>query len=211
MPSHKFTGFTIIELLIGLSIVVLLATITVFELGSARRGDELRTASRQLTADLRALQSRALSAKNIKTCDTGTDLAVCEYSESACGVNPCADDIPAAYGIHLVSGTSTYLLFADINPTAAIDYHYTGTGETYQTRTLLPLGGTDVVVDQIMSSSTVVAFADISFMRQNGTVRVYDPTTPPESAIVRVRIRHIRSNETLEIEINRITGRISTL
>ena len=211
MQSHKPKGFTIIELLIGLSIVVLLATITVFELGSARRGDELRTASRQLTADLRAMQARALSAKNLKTCDTGSALAVCEFGTAVCGVNPCDQDIPAAYGVHLVSGTSTYYLFADLNPPAAVDYHYTDAGEIYQSRTLLPLNGTDVVVDQIMSSSTVVASVDLSFMRQNGTLRVYDSTTPPESAIVRIRIRHIRSNDTMELEINRITGRISIL
>ncbi len=211
MRSIKLNGFTLIELLIGLSIVVLLATMTIFELGSAKRGDELRTATRQLTADIRAMQSRALSAKNLKTCDTGSDFAVCETSIISCGANSCEEDIPAAYGVHFETGTSTYSMFADINPAAAVDYHYTDSGEIYQSRTLMPLNGTDIVIDQIMSSSTSVAFVDITFMRQNGTVRIYDSTTPPESALVRIRIRHTRTNETMEIEINRITGRISTL
>ncbi|MDF1496586.1 MAG: prepilin-type N-terminal cleavage/methylation domain-containing protein [Patescibacteria group bacterium] len=211
MRFHKSNGFTIIELLIGLSIVVLLATITIFQLGSSRETGELRTAARQLTADIRAMQARALSAKNIKICDTGTNLAVCESSQVACGVNPCTDGIPAAYGLHLETSTSTYVLFADINPEASIDYHYTDAGEAYQIRSLMPLFGKDVVIDQIMSSTTSVTFADIAFMRQNGTARIYDITTPPESALLRIRIRHLKSNDTIEIEINRITGRISTL
>ncbi|MBD3281906.1 hypothetical protein GF391_04120 [Candidatus Uhrbacteria bacterium] len=213
MQSRKSSGFTIIEMLIGVSIVILLATVTVFELRSARRGDELRTAARQLVGDIRAMQSRALAAKNLKTCDTGgPDKAVCEIDESACGGNPCEDDIPAAYGVRLESGTSTYVMFADINPSAAVDYRYTDAAELFESRSILPLGSTDVVLDQIISgTSTSVTFADISFMRQNGVVRMYDTTVPPEPTLMRFRLRHTVSNQTMEIEVNRITGRVSIL
>jgi prepilin-type N-terminal cleavage/methylation domain-containing protein len=212
MRSHNQKGFTLIELLIGLSIVVLLATITVFELRSAKRGDELRTASRLVASDIRAMQSRALAAKNLKTCDTGTELAVCEFSQANCGGNPCSDDIPAAYGVHFVAGTSTYSMFADINPAAAADYHYTDIYEVYESRSILPLGSKEVILDQIISgTSTVVLVADVAFMRQSGSVRIYDSTVPPEPVLLRVRLRHLISNQTIEIEVNRITGRVSIL
>lgn len=212
MQYRKTSGFTIIEMLIGISIVVLLATITVFELRSTKRTDELNTAARQLVADIRGAQSRALAAKNIDTCDTGgADKAVCAISEAACSGNPCEADIPAAYGVHIESGTSTYILFADINPQAGIDYQYTDVKELYQTRSLLALGGEDVVIDQITSSSTSVTFADLAFMRQNGTVRFKADNTPPEPPLLLIRLRHIVSNQTAEIQINRITGRVSIL
>jgi len=212
MRSHNKQGFTLVELLISLSIIVLLATITVYELRSAARGDELRTATRQLAADIRAMQARALSAANVKTCTSGAAKAVCEFSTLACGGNPCDFDIPAAYGVHIVNSTSTYYMFAEINPVAGVDLRFTDNKETYESRSLVPLGSTSVIIDQITSAtSTLVAFADVSFMRQNGAVRIYDPTTPPEPAILRIRLLHTISGKTMEIEINRITGRISIL
>lgn len=212
MRSHNYKGFSAIELLIGLSIIVLLATITVVELRQARRGDELRTAARQLAGDIRAMQSRALSAKNLKTCDAGGGFAVCEASDAVCGGTPCDYSIPAAFGVHLVINTSTYAMFADINPAAGVDYHFTDSHEIMEYRSVLPLATDYVIIDQITStSSTPVPFADISFMRQNGTTRLYDDTVPPEPAIVKIRLLHTISNKTMEIEVNRVTGRISIL
>ncbi len=214
MQSHKQKGFTILELLISLSIIVLLATITVFELRSSRRTEELRTAARQVSGDLRAMQSRALSAKNLKTCTTPTaDLAVCEFSTIACGANPCAESIPSAYGIRFVSSDYRYTIFADINPSSGVDYRYSDAGEVYQMQSILPLETDYVIVDQITAGGAPVASADISFMRQSGTVRMFHPGVPPasEPGLIRIRLLHTITNQTTEIEINRITGRISIL
>lgn len=200
--------------MISLSIIVLLATIMVFELRDSRRTEELRTAARQVAADLRGMQSRALAAKNLKTCTTPTaGLAVCEYSTVVCGTNPCAESIPSAYGIRFTLNDYNYIMFADINPSAGVDYRYTNAGEIYETRSLVPLNTDYVIVDQITAQGTPVASADISFMRQSGATRIFHPGVPPdaEPGLIRIRILHTITNKTVEIEVNRVTGRISIL
>lgn len=214
MQSHKTKGFTILELLISLSIIVLLATITVFELRSSRRTEELRTAARRVSADLRGMQSRALSAKNLKTCTSPTaDLAVCEFSTAVCGANPCAESIPSAYGVVFTASSYQYTMFADINPSSGVDYRYSDAGEIYLQQSILPLETDYVIVDQITADGAPVASVDISFMRQSGTVRMFHPGVPPaaEPSLIRIRLLHTLTGSTAEIEINRITGRISIL
>lgn len=212
MRCHKQKAFTVIELLIGISIVVLLATITVFELRTSKRSDELKTATRQFAADLRAAQSNALAAKSVKACETAaSDLAVCEFDTASCGVNPCEDRIPAAYGVFVTTGTSTYSIFTDINPVSGTDFRYTDSGEVYESHNLLLLGSQDVVIEQIFSSSTAVASASVSFMRQNGKVRINNSATPPEPAIIRFILKHTITNKTAEVQVNSVTGRISIL
>ncbi len=214
MRFRKTKGFTILELLIGLSIIILLALVTVFELRNSRRTEELRTASRRITADLRGMQSRALSAKNLKTCVTPTaDLAVCEFSLTACESNPCAESIPSAYGVVFTKGSYKYTLFADINPSSGVDYRYSGVDEVYSSQSILPLETDYIIIDQIIADGNLVDSADISFMRQSGTVRMFHPGVPPavEPSLIRIRLLHTITNHTAEIEINRITGRISIL
>lgn len=212
MQYHKTKGFSVVELLISLGIIVILATITVFELRSTNRHDELNTAARQLAADIRAIQSRALAAADTKACDGGGFYAICEATTTACGVNPCETTIPASYGIFLQSGSSTYTLFADLNPIAALDGNLTDNSEALITRSLLSLNSTNVFIDDISTPlSSGVAYVNITFSRQYGAVNLNDPSTPPEPTIVSIRIRHTLSNDTKIIEVNRITGRVSIL
>ncbi len=212
MRCRKQKAFTVIELLIGISIVVLLATITVFELRTSKRSDELKTATRQFAADLRLAQSWALAAKSVEACETASsDLAVCEFGTAVCGGNPCEDKIPSAFGVYAAAGTSTYTIFVDINPMTGTDLRYTDSGEVYQKHNLLLLGSEDVILEQIYSSSTSVTSASVSFMRQNGKVRIHNSTTPPEPAIIRFILKHIVTSQTAEIQVNSVTGRISIL
>lgn len=200
------------ELLISLAIIVVLATITVFQIQSSNRNDELNTAARQLMADIRAMQNRALAAQDSMACDAGGFYSICEASTSTCGVNPCNTLIPDAYGIYLVSGSSTYSLFADLNPTGALDNKMTDGHERLTSRTLLGLGSEDIFIDDISTSlQSGVANAHIAFSRQYGIVTITDPTTPPEPNLITIRLRHSVSNNTIEIEVNRITGRVSIL
>jgi len=216
MRSHKLSGFSLAEMLIALSIVVLLSLLTVFELRNANQKDELRAAAAQLAADIRSVQAQALEAQNLKTCKPGTDQVVCENSTAACGASACQDYIPAGYGIYVHSASSSYVIFADVNP-AAQDYKYTNANEKIRERELL-VGTSDKVEIQSIetywpSMGVGPPWANISFVRQSGQAHIVDSMVPPqpEPYLVKILIRHKVSGESKYVEVNKITGRVSIL
>ncbi len=216
MRSRKLPGFSLAEMLVALSIVVLLSLLTVFSLRSANQKDELRAAAAQLASDLRSAQAQALEAQNIKTCKPGTENVVCENSSAACGASACQDAIPSGYGIWMHAASSSYVIFADVNP-ATQDYKYTSANEKIQERELL-LGTSDKVEIQSIetywpSMGAGPAWANVSFVRQSGQAHIVDVLVPPqpEPYLILIRIRHKVSGEYKDVEVNKITGRVSVL
>ena len=136
MQSRKLSGFTIAEMLIALAIVVLLSLISVFELSTSNQGEELRAAAGQLESDIRSAQSRALEAQSVKACPIGAEQAICENSDPGCAANTCKDTTPNGFGVYVAAGSSSYIIFADVNP-AALDYKYTNAKELFQNRDVL--------------------------------------------------------------------------
>ena len=216
MRSHNLSGFTVAEMLISLAIVILLALTAVFSLDSNQRTDELKTAARQLSADLGAQQAKAFSAHNIKICPSviGGENAVCENSTARCN-GLCATATVIAYGLHANVSSSTYTLFAEIFPSAAPDYVLTNSDESFLNRTLSPLGtSNNVVIDSIIRSPSMAVSStreDITFARQNGAVRLLDNTTSTPAIQVIIRLRHIKSGKTMDVQVDSVTGRISVL
>ena len=194
--------------MVSVAIVMLLALFAVTSLDSSKKTEELRTVARQLVSDVRSVQARALSAQNIKTCTTPLgDNAVCEDSAAVC-VGPCALANPGGFGIHFEANSSTYILFADVNADAP-NFKYTNTKENLVRRRLADTSQS-VIVEQVMVPASV-ANGDIVFLRQSATPHVYYPTMVAEPNTIVVRLKHTTSNATLDVEINRVTGRVSIL
>ena len=212
MHSRKLAGYSLPEMLIALAVLMLIALISVFGLNSASHSDELRTAARQISADIRSAQSRALEAQNVKACSTGVKQAVCENLNPGC-ISACQDAIPNAFGVYMMLASSTYQTFADINP-ATPDYMLTDQGEVIMTRSFLGLSS-DVKVDSItsfrVSGGSLQPWVDASFTRQSGTTHIIDPlvATLGEPSMARIVLRHAKSGQTITIEVNRVTGRVS--
>lgn len=189
----------------------------VVNLNSGKRTEQLSGAARQLVADIRGMQSRALSAGDIKTCLTGAGvMAVCENGTSLC-VDPatCAGRVPSAYGISVIttSPADEYILFAEVE-SSTFDYAYTDEHEKVMAKRIIPIGTQDVEIQAILTGKQVPLvsqpYGHISFQRQSGITRMVDDTGL-EPDIMVIRLRHNISNNTLDIEINRITGRVSIL
>ena len=90
-PSSK-AGFTIIELLVSLSIIVFLGAIVLFNIGQQRQRAALLHSGQRLTLDLRRTQNFALSAREFQI--TG---------------------VPCGWGIHFNGPNSAnYIIFADL-------------------------------------------------------------------------------------------------
>ncbi len=85
-------GFTLVEILVAISIIFLLSAILIPGYGMARDQFSLLRSALKLAQDLRRAQEMATSAKEFE------------------------GKIPPGYGIYLERGGKNYLLYADTNP-----------------------------------------------------------------------------------------------
>ncbi len=204
---HKRDGFTLIEVMVSVTIMGIIATIAFFSLTTSQRTDQLNTAARVVEADLRSAQSRALTAENIKTCTDNIGLKKsCEISTVGC-TDACVPAPPAGIGIRFVPGKDRYTTFAEVEPSTN-DWRYSGTREDVFTRVLAAAGAPNVIVSAVSGSST----ADIAFKRQNGSMVIdgcdlSQGTCTPVS--LTITLKHTKLNVTRTVSVNAITGRIS--
>lgn len=85
-------GFTIIEMLVVLAIIVIITGIVIFNIGGERQNSALLRSAQKLSLDLRRAQSFALSSKVFKTFG-----------------------VPCGWGVHFNGVDSTsYIIFADL-------------------------------------------------------------------------------------------------
>lgn len=85
-------GFTLIEMLVVLAIIVIITGIVIFNIGNERQNSALLRSAQKLSLDLRRAQSFALSSKVFKT-----------------------SGIPCGWGIHFNGvGSDSYVIFADL-------------------------------------------------------------------------------------------------
>lgn len=213
--SFKRQGFTLVELIISIAILALISVSTIFSLRRTREKDELNTAGRLLTADIRNIQARALAGRNVLTCDTVSGRRVCEPENTTPSVctGACESAPPSHFGIWFTSDEDGYILFADV---LTEDWRYDGPAEFLLLRNLNPLGGRKVVVSDIKTEFGPLETGHVAVGRQNGLVRIdacNDPgqpvCAPTEPKILQITLRHVMSDETLVVEINAVTGRVS--
>lgn len=209
----KRPGFSIYELMISVAILMLISTAAVVNLRATRMKDELNTAVRLVSADLRALQSRALSGSNINSCtDSDGKLGVCEMDASFCAgsSSACTPKPPYAVGAFLERNANNYRMFADVEPTKN-DWKYTDTSETFDIRYLERNGAPNVTISDLLIGGSSVNQINVAFQRQNGSMGIegcYAPCASPTS--LTITLKHKISSETKNIYLNSYTGRIST-
>lgn len=213
MRSCKAAGFTLAEMLVSLAIMILLAVTVVVNMNSGKRTEELRNAARQLAADIRSMQSRALAAGEVRACPKGAAIAVCENSRAIC-TSPadCKGTVPAVYGVMATTSATGYVLFAKVDP-GKVNYWMESVDEIVSVRPLVPVSTKDVEIQEIQvpgAMGPAPTVASIGFMRQSGSARIYDGTGV-EPGIINIILRHKVSGDPMTLEINRVTGRVSIL
>lgn len=206
---HKTKGFSFTEAMVSIAILGIIATIAVFDLRKSRQTDELNTAVRVVAADLRALQTRALTAANLKTCpDAGGITVVCEN-----GTSPCADPAqclpapPLAVGARFTTNQNAYDLFADVDP-SKYDVKETDATEVFFQRALDKSGAPNVTVQALSAGSP----SDVGFLRQNGNMQVNgcNPKIGCGAPLtLTVTFLHSQSGNTKAVFMDVNTGRIS--
>lgn len=208
-----------VELMISIVILVLISTATLFSLRSTRERDELNTAARLLASDIRNVQQRALTGRNVLSCDGPTGVKrVCGADaivEASCA-GPCAPSTPPRVGVSLAAGSETYDLFADVG---GADWRKTGDTEVFIRRNLNPIGGSKVEILRLAYEGLdlpPVPKADIAVGRQSGAMRIDacgDPglpaCAPTEPKGLVIELQHRTTGDTAVIEVNAVTGRVS--
>ncbi len=95
-------GFTLIEMLVVLAIIIIITGIVVFNVSTEKQNSALLRSAQKLSLDLRRAQNYALSSKGFKT-----DVAV-----------------PWGWGVHFFgAGSGNYVIFADRNNNQIYDYN----------------------------------------------------------------------------------------
>jgi len=90
--SKKGGGFTLIEILVVLTIIIIITGIFIFNVGIERQNSALLRSAQKLSLDLRRAQSFALSSKTYKT-----------------------SGFPCGWGVHFSGlGSTNYIIFADM-------------------------------------------------------------------------------------------------
>jgi len=115
MSKQNNKGFTLIEILVVLAIIIIITGIVIFNVGTERQNSALLRSSQKLSLDLRRAQSFALSSKTYKT-----------------------SGVPCGWGVHFNGlGSTNYIIFADMAAAADCsnrDFIRTGNGsEDFET------------------------------------------------------------------------------
>ncbi len=178
-------AFTMIELLVSISIIIMLTIMFVANYHSSNKRTDLIMTAQNLVANIHLAQNDAL------------------------GLVKYGGAVPAGgWGLHLSTATSTYILFADLNAPGTTDYM------SYQAVTegkinngarlvQLPPG---IVISKIQvsknNSSRSVAQADITFLPPDPQTNIYDSGTGATSTKLFIQLKETSNNSLKTVEVN---------
>lgn len=201
--NSQRSGFTLIEMLISLSIFAVVTAFVTANFRAGRQSDEIRLATQLVATAIRRAQTMAISGQTVPYCQGGTnDKGICPGGTNLeCGGGTCVREVPKGYGIHLTTvgtGASKAILFADTDGDKLFS-----TRETVRTDSITP--GPFVVASALDPVSAGSAL-DI----------VFEPPKPKiwfnasqSTGIASITLRHTTSGQTKNVTINIISGQIN--
>lgn len=207
------SAFTVIELLVSVSIVVLLSIAVVGDITRIRSQEELASSARELYSELRQVQSDALSALSVDTCELSGNKKTCMGSSPSCSSYGLSCGVlvsPTAFGVTLaLNGTSTSV-FADImNPPDAYET------ASYERMNFFPFatashGVNRVTISELLAGGAPVTAARVLFDRQSGTMHIHACASGScEVDTLLITLVQSETKMTRKVSCNAITGRIS--
>lgn len=160
------SGFTIVELLVSISVFVFITSIVVFGFRGAGRANDLRQSAAALVADVRRIQTLTQSRATVTLCRNQFPRKLCNSGPSDCNFGvPCDETVfpTGGYGLNAVASSSQYSIFADLatvtNPAGDGVYNANddviisaGTVTMPSGTRLLSLSKTDVTFDPVRAT-----------------------------------------------------------
>lgn len=178
--NSVFKGFTLIEMLVSISMIVVIATLFIANYRSANKRTDLIMAAQTLAADLHLAQNNSL------------------------GLVKYNGEVPAGgWGINFIDATNSYTMFADLNapddPSGYMDYD-AGEGEiNYGARvTVLP---PNIEISNIKTVAVPSeAYANVTFLPPDPQTNIYNGTATSSS--LEIELRETRNNTIKTIVVN---------
>jgi prepilin-type N-terminal cleavage/methylation domain-containing protein len=196
-------GFTLIEMLVSLSIFAVITSFVIANYRVGQQGDELRISAQLVGSMVRRAQTAAIAGGEIASCVGGAvNGKVCTPGISAaCADGDCLRDIPRGYGVHFSSAAGkerTMVYFADTNGDRRFDPQEAVRSESVSSGAFVSVTG--VFPDDGSGS------LDIVFVPPKPNV-LYNAATDETEAVVTLRHRSTGKEQT--IRINRVSGQVS--
>jgi prepilin-type N-terminal cleavage/methylation domain-containing protein len=200
--SGNDRGFTLVEMLISLSIFAVVTAFVTANFRVGRQGDELRLSSQLAATAIRRAQTLATAGQTTAFCRGGTnDLKTCPSGlSSECGGGTCVVEVPRGYGIRFSTAAADarkLITFADLDGDRAYDV-----GELLRTDAVSP--GLSVRVSTL--SPTAGSTLDIVFEPPKPTVYFNGSTA---TGIATITTLHSVTNQVKNVTVNRITGQVN--
>lgn len=194
--SHMSKGFTLIEMIIAITIIGLLTIVSVAQFQSGRQDDALRLALMRINDALRTAQSSA-QAGTLEQYQNAPRYGVHAFQKST--------------GMTCVNGSTTVnegvILFADANDNGTYD---AATDSLVKCVSLDVNNTHSIVIDGIKVTKTddtvtAVSASAVSFRRPTAVVAIDGDTTMKKLSIT---LKNTKNSHTKVIEVDRVSGRI---
>lgn len=195
-------GFTLIEMLVSLSIFSVITGFVIANYRVGQQGDELRISAQLVGSMVRRAQTAAIAGGEVSSCVGGAaEGDVCKPGAStACADGNCLRDIPRGYGVHLSSAVGqerTMVYFADTDG----DRRF-GPGEAVRTESV----SSGAFVDVVRVFPDDVGTLDIVFIPPKPNVYYNDATDETEAVVT---LRHRSTGKEQVVRLNRVSGQVS--
>lgn len=203
-------GFTLTELLVSMSILMVITTMAVVNFRNAQYADELRFAAENIAAELRRAQSFALISRTIPHCRQAGDQngQFCFSGNNIeCGGGSCTDQAPkGGWGVYVDGNPDQQELvfYADTGNTdrTGESDHQFQSFETYRQLDFtiglnVHIKSVDPAVDDVL---------DISFEAPRPRAHFNGAT---DVSLAEIVLEHRRTGNVATITLNGISGQIS--
>jgi prepilin-type N-terminal cleavage/methylation domain-containing protein len=178
--SLKLKGFTLIEMLVSISMIVVIATLFIANYRSANKRTDLIMAAQTLVADLHLAQNNSL------------------------GLVKYNGEVPfGGWGVNFVSSTTSYTLFADLNapddPSGYMKYDE-GEGEVNYGARVRTLPANIIISNIKTISVPSEAYANVTFLPPNPQTNIYNGTATSSS--LEIELKESRNNTVKTVVVN---------
>lgn len=204
---HGQAGFTLVEMLISLSIFAVITAFATANFNAGRQGDELRFASQLVASSIRRAQTAATAGQTALFCKGGSRplLSCISGEDSECGVGgSCVREVPLGYGVHLstdVGSERKVLFFADADGDRRWD-----AGEEIRSDNVSP-GAFVSTTETCIGSNCTSSVLDIVFVPPKPTTYFNDGAVA--GAVATITLSHRQTGTAKTVTVNRISGQVS--
>jgi len=199
-------GFSIIEILISITIFALITAAVISDLRSGEFKNQLSIAAHNVASEIRETQTMVSAGQPTKVCMVAAVVTGnCEDDPGSCA-GDCVENVPAGgYGLVFEYDSENLILFGNTDATD----DYDALDEKIRDLKVSPTGRVELGL--ITVDGAPVDELQVIFLPPTNEMVFRGPAIFGNPSEARIEIDHQGMFETREILINRISGRIDVL